>query len=111
MVRVGNLFRGLISLFTSGLIFNPMVFGGIILGFVIVFNVEEKQLFTLYKDYQIYLLALFFAFIYNFIFKPVYNEGGRKLDWVNMLLNILGGAFMFVFSSILTISFVWMVSF
>ncbi len=105
------MFKGIIALFTSGLIFNPMVLGGIVLGGIILAKVEEKQLFSFYKDYHFYLFALFLSFLYNVFFKRVYNDGGNGLDWKNMAANILGGAFLFVFSSLMMISFVWMISF
>ena len=88
--------KGILSLFTSGAILNPMVLA--------------EQITALFSDYRFYLLGLLIAFVYNFLFKKVYQEGGYNLDTGATLLNVLGSAFKLFLSGILMISFLSMLS-
>lgn len=101
-----GLMNGIISLFTSGLILNPMVLIGI--GFALFINTSfsYEQIYEIYTDYHIYFLSLLIAFVYIYIFKPIYKFGGKKLDYSETSLAILGAFFKLVLSGILTTSFI-----
>ena len=93
------MFKGIISLFTSGVIFHPMVLSGIILASVAAVFLDYEQLFALFANPNIYLLMLFSAFGYVYFFKLVYKEGGRKVDWSATSLLVVGNAFRFLISA------------
>lgn len=104
--------KGIVALFTSGAIFNPMILLGIFFG--ILFDVKmsyEQMIEHIYKNYHFYLLALLLAAAYNFVFHRVYDDGGDKLDKAAMAGNIIFSALKFVVSSALTISFIELLSF
>ncbi len=104
------MFKGLAALFTSGAILNPMIWGGIILGLVLIFNANAETITGFYENYNFYLLVLLIAGLYNFLFKKVYTEKG-DLNWAALTVNVIFSAVKFVFSSLLTISFVTFLSF
>ena len=102
--------KGILSLFTSGVILNPMVLLGIFIGIFCYVYLTAEQITALFSDYRFYLLGLLIAFVYNFLFKKVYQEGGYNLDTGATLLNVLGSAFKLFLSGILLISFLSMLS-
>lgn len=105
------MFKGIAALFTTGIIFNPMVLLGIILGFYCSFSLKSDAVTELYHDYHFYLLVLLISTVYVVLFKKVYKEDGMTLDAPRMALRVIGGVVKFVFASLLTISFVFMLSF
>lgn len=102
--------KGLLALFTSGAILNPMVLLGIFSGIAFYVTLNGDQLTLLYSDYRLYLLAVLIAFSYNFLFKKVYQDGGYNLDFGATLLNVLGSSLKLILSSVLTMSFISMIS-
>lgn len=102
--------KGLLALFTSGAILNPMVLLGIFSGIAFYVSLNGDQLTVLYSDYRLYLLAVLIAFIYNFIFKKVYQSGGMDLDFSAMLLNVVASSLKLILSSVLMMSFISMIS-
>ncbi|MDD4556318.1 MAG: hypothetical protein PHE89_03195 [Alphaproteobacteria bacterium] len=103
--------RGLISFFTSGAFLNPMVLCGLVLGIVINATLSYEEIYAFYTDYHVYLFALFLSFLYVFFFKRTYKSGGYELDYVENGVMILFGAIKFVFSSMMTVSFIIMIAF
>jgi len=97
--------RGILALFTSGILTNPMVLLGIIFGSIFYNMYDGAQIFQIYKKTSFYGLALIFSCIYVLGFRRVYKEDGDT-DWFETLLAIAVGAFKFVFASILMISFI-----
>ena len=49
--------NGLKALFTSGIIFRPMVFSGIIAGFLLSAFLDMEEAFPLFSDLSFYLLS------------------------------------------------------
>ena len=100
--------KGIVALFTSGAIFNPMILLGI--GFGILFEVKmtyEQMMEQVYKNYHFYLLALLLAAAYNFVFHKIYcGEDCDRLDKGAMAGNVIFSALKFVISSVLTIAFI-----
>lgn len=101
--------KGLLSLFTSGIIFNPMVLGGVILGIFCMTEMENEAIRALFLNYNLYLAVLLFSILYNFLFKRVYD--GASLDMGAMVGQIILGVIRFVFAAVLTMSFVVLISF
>ena len=99
------------ALFKSGLILNPMVWSGVLLGFVLVFKADLPKLFSLYADWHFYLLALMWAAVYNFGFQKRYHDGGESFDYGVMLRNTLGAAAMFLISVFCAASLVMFIFF
>ncbi len=87
-----------------------MVLLGIFTGIFCYIYLTAEQMTALFFDYRFYLLGVLIAFIYNFVFKKVYREGGYDLDVGATMLNVLGSALKFFLSGILMISFLSMIS-
>lgn len=105
--------KGIMALFTSGAIFNPMILLGIVFG--ILFEVKmtyEQMTEHVYKNYHFYLLALLLAAAYNFVFHKMYcGKDCDRLDMGAMVSNIIFSALKFVASSVLTIAFIEVLAF
>ncbi len=105
------MFKGLAALFTSGIIFNPMVLMGVILGFYCSFTLEAEQIYQLFGNYHFYFVILAISIIYHFSFKKVYKGDYEGLDYSAMVWQIIGDVFKFVFATVLSICFLLMISF
>ena len=103
--------KGIISLFTSGAIFNPMVLLGIFLAIFAMIKMTPAEMEALFKNYHLYLLVLLISFVYTFTMKKVYKDNGTDLDFTAMALGVLGGVLKFVLACFLMIAFVVMLSF
>lgn len=97
--------KGIIALFTSGILTNPLVLLGIISGSVFYFCFDGSQIFGIYKKPLFYTLALVVSSFYILYFRRVYRPSGET-DWSETLLAILGGTVKLVFASLLMISFI-----
>ncbi len=103
--------KGLIALFTSGTILNPMVLLGIGLAIFCMIKMDAEQMRQLFGDYHLYAFVAFFSFVYTFVFKKVYKDDAVNLDYTSMILSAIGGILKFVLACALTISFIIMISF
>lgn len=103
--------KGILALFRSGLIFNPMVLLGILTGFIAMGSLEGEQLHSFYTNYHLYLLMLLVAGIYVYIFKRTYLKGGVITDWKATGQTIVGNFLMLVTSFIFSMLFVMVMSF
>jgi len=75
------LIRGIIALFTSGILFRPMVLLGIIGCIYLHYTVEEDKIADIFFNQNIYLICLLISLIYTCIFCRVYYTGGRRVNW------------------------------
>lgn len=103
--------KGILALFNTGVIFNPFVLTGIISGFILVSRLDAEGIKAFYLNYHVYLLLFLLGAGYNFMFKKEYKENGDDLNFTAMFWNSLFCVFKFVFSSIMAISFVGLLSF
>lgn len=103
--------KGIMALFTSGAILNPMVLSGIILAIYCMIKLDAEQMRGLFGDYHLYALVAFVSFAYTFVFKKFYKDDGINLDYVSMVLSAIGGIAKFVLACGLTVSFIVMLSF
>lgn len=103
--------KGILALFRSGLIFNPMVLSGILLAFIAMATLDDIMLKALYTNSGLYILALMCAGIYVYFFKPIYFIGGYKINWKETILSMIGHFLMFVISFVCAMLFVSAISF
>lgn len=73
--------KGLIALFTTGVIFNPAVSLGGLLGILAYVFFDGAQLKIIYTHYQLYLLFFIFSAIYVYFLRPIFKDNGRDTDW------------------------------
>jgi hypothetical protein len=103
--------KGILALFRSGLIFNPMVMLGVLLGFICMATLDDQMLKFLYTNYNFYMLLFLLASTYVYFFKCVYIQGGYRVDWKETVLSMIGHFFMLVLSFIFSMLFVMAISF
>lgn len=103
--------KGLLSLFSSGIIFQPMVLLGIVVGFYAMFGMKAEQIEELFVNYHLYLLVLFISAGYVFGFKRVYKDDGISPDYGVMIFSSVMGVVKFVFAAVMAMSFVSFFSF
>lgn len=97
--------RGLKALFTSGLIVNPMVLIGIFGGIVFSSEFETEIIFSIFSDYNYYLVALAIAFAYVVFFQKVYIGYGSQVDWAATVKKLPGAFAKLVLANILSVVF------
>lgn len=97
--------KGIVALFTSGLIANPMILLGILSGGAFYAFMDEGRIFQLYKNPMFYGLALGLSLLYIVGFRRVYTTDGQT-DWGETCLAVVGAFFKFFVASLLMISFI-----
>lgn len=75
------MFKGFLALFTTGIIFRPMLLLGVIVGVVAYIKLDDGQLKTLYTDWHLYVLFLIIASVYVYFFKKTYWGNTYQTDW------------------------------
>lgn len=103
--RINKMLRGLKALFTSGLIVNPMVLIGIFGGIVFSSEFETEIIFSIFSDYNYYLVALAIAFAYVVFFQKVYIGYGSQVDWAATAKKLPGAFAKLVLANILSVVF------
>ena len=91
--------NGLKALFTSGIIFRPMVFSGIIA------FLDMEEAFPLFSDLSFYLLSAAWSGLYTLFFNQIYKEHGRGLDYPAMGGRFVGNLLQLMFSGLLAFIF------
>lgn len=99
--------KGIIALFSSGLILAPQVLSGIIFGLLFSTKLKLEQIYSIYKNPAFYLLILIFISAYVFTFKKTYKNSRGDIDWNDNIMRIIGYCGMFLITNVLTISFVY----
>jgi len=103
--------KGILAIFRSRAIMNPITLIGIIFAISTMKHFEEAEgLYAFYKSAFPYLLFFAISVVYNLLFKKVYTEKGRSIDFQRMIFNVLISFIHGVFVSYLTISFVIMMA-
>ncbi len=103
--------KGIVALFTSGVIFSPMVLLGIFLAVYCMMRMDAEQMRALFMDYRLYVWVAFISFVHVFLFKKIYKDDGVSHDYVAMIISVLGGIIKFVLACSLMISFIVLLSF
>lgn len=104
------MFKGLISLFTSGVIFSPFVLFGIIAGSYCYVNMEAEEIKNLLLRREFYAVVALASAVYVYLFAKVYENGGTFLDWTAMFWRVIANIVKFFLSFVLVMSFIMMVS-
>jgi hypothetical protein len=103
--------KGIIALFTSGAMFNPMVILGILGGFAAMGFLDSDQLYALYTNPTLYLCMILVAGAYVVCCRRVYYRGGVDVDWGQTALSVVGHFLRLVVSFIFSMLFVYSISF
>ena len=106
-----SMFKGLIALFTSGAIFNPLVILGIISGFFAIIKLSPEEIRDLFGDYHFYALIAILSFLYTTVFAKIYKEGGFEVDWGSTLGLVLWNFVKYFIAFVLSMSFVVLIGF
>ena len=104
------MFKGIISLFTSGLIFNPFVLSGIVLGAWCYTSMSPEEIREIFFKDEYYALVVVASIVYVLSFSRVYNRGGYSLDWGAMIMKMLANVVRFIISFALVMSFISMIT-
>ena len=104
------MFKGIISLFTSGIIFSPFVLFGIISGSWCYLNMEPNEIRNLFLTKEFYAAIVVLAVVFVFVFSKRYDNTRRYLDWTAMFGIVVGNVFKFFISFVLVMSFISMIS-
>lgn len=99
------MFKGLKVLFTSGLIIDPMVLTGIVLGYLMCSFFEIKDLMVFFSMLNYYVFTFGLAFVYVILFKKVYKAKGMMVDWKATGAKIFSSFLKLLFSNVLSIIF------
>ena len=102
--------KGILALFTSGIIFRLPVLSGIIIGFYMMFTMSDKEIFATFHNPLLYLLGIIICVIYAFIFKRVYKTGGGIVDWHATFYSLFGHFISYVAAIIFSCLFIFTVS-
>lgn len=103
--------KGLIALFTSGAIFNPLVLLGVFSGIFAITRLKPEVIRDLFGDFHFYGAVAFIAAIYTVLFAKIYKEGGEEVDWAATSGRIVWNFVKYFLAFILSMSFIMMISF
>ena len=82
--------KGIIALFTVGILFNPMAWLGIGAGCYMVMNMTMSQMHDLAGMWQVHAGVLAVAAVYSLIFKRIYYSGANGVNWKATIKGIFG---------------------
>ena len=99
--------KGIIALFSSGLILAPQVLSGIILGFYFSIKMQMEQIKEIYRLPTFYAAVIFLVAVYVYFFKLTYKNDRGDIDWVDNIMRVFGYTMMFFIANICTIAFVF----
>ena len=97
--------KGIIALFSSGTILNPMVWIGVMGGLFLSYRYGFEGIYDILEDYNFYLIAVAIAFVYTFAFRIVYKVYSNTIDWSGTFGRFVGHCGMILLSTILSIVF------
>lgn len=98
--------KGIQALFTSGILLDPFVLLGLVLGGFCYFDLSYDQITMIYLDYRFYVLSLLLAIVYHFAVRPTYHRGGFTIDTRKTVSNAVLSGLKFVMSSLLMMAFI-----
>lgn len=91
--------KGLIALFVSGIIFNPVVLLGIIIGAFCAVRFDLEQIFVIFRSFSFLGLAILVSLIYNFTLNKRFQDDEITPDYKEILKNTLKSAALFYIAS------------
>ena len=92
--------KGFLALFTTGLIFKPMLLLGGIIGIVSYVLLDGESLKILYTNWQLYALFFIISCLYVYFFKKTYTEKAYQTDWKETSKTMFSEFFVICFSFI-----------
>ncbi|MBQ8676854.1 MAG: hypothetical protein IJ529_00095 [Alphaproteobacteria bacterium] len=99
------------AIFTTGLLFHPMVLTGIAAAFAAMSKFQVQDIYEFLKLSYFYIGAGIWASVYTVSFAKVYKRGGVEMDSWATFIKAVGNAIRFCAAFVLTISFCLMWSF
>ena len=93
--------KGFLALFTTGLIFKPMILLGGFIGIFLYILLDGETLKILYTDYHLYLLFLLIACLYAYFFKKTLQDNSYATEWKETIKTMIAEFFRLVFSFII----------
>lgn len=93
--------KGFLALFTTGLIFKPMLLLGGVIGIVSYVTMSGEQLKILYTDWRLYVLFFIISGLYTFFFKKTYIENADRIDRIETSKTALSEFFVLSFSFVI----------
>lgn len=103
--------KGLMALFTSGIIFRLPVLVGVVIGVVMMFTLSDEQIMAVFHNPLLYCAGLLISIFYAFVIKRVYHKGGSTVDWRATTYSVFGHFVSYVMAVIFSCLFVFTVSF
>lgn len=104
------MFKGIVALFTSGIIFNPVVLLGVISGAYAVLHFDPETIRNLLLNPYFYLGIGCFSVFYTFVFSRTYKEGGLDIDFGATAIKSILNVVRYLISFVLAMSFITMIS-
>ena len=102
--------KGLIALFTSGIIFSPMVLLGIVSGSYCIVRLSPEQIRSLFLDARFYAVVVGVSVINTVVFDKVYQDSGEDVDWLSTFMKMIWNTVRYFIAFVLSLSFVMMIS-
>ena len=102
--------KGLLALFTSGLIFSPMVLLGVVSGAWTIVNLSPDDIRNLFFDIRFYVVVAILAVLFTILFAKVYKTGGTSIDWTATVAKMFWNFVKYFIAFVLSMSFVTMIS-
>ena len=99
--------KGIVALFSSGILTNPMILLGIVSGSLFYAYFDADKITQIYKTPSFYGVVLLVSCIYVIGFRKKYKSDG-DIDWFETMLSVLTGVVKFVVAGLLMISFIYM---
>ncbi len=98
--------KGIINLFKSGLILNPMILLGICTGIFLSYRHGLQYFYSnIIVNYDFYLICVSVAFVYTFAFRQVYKGYSNVVDWAETFKRFIGNSFLLIITTIFTVIF------
>lgn len=98
--------KGIISLITSGIIFNPMVLLGVVIGFYVMGTMSAEEIKQLFMQPVVYGALFVIAFVFTCIFKREYYSGASRVNWKATFGGVFGQFFRCLFAIAMSCLFV-----
>lgn len=92
--------KGFLALFRSGVIFDPFVLLGVVMGIFMAFTPNKEAVEALLKQESFYLLILLLAFLYNWFVKKLYKDDGVSPDYLRMGWNVFASFAKFILACV-----------
>ena len=91
------MFKGFLALFTTGIIFKPMLLLGVIVGVGAYIGLDGERLKVLYTDWHLYTLFFLIAALYTYFFRKTYLENSYAVDWKETVKTMISEFFVLSF--------------